>query len=182
MATEAEDCLVATDIAIADPSISDDEEATTRAASVSNVNLITRLRNMGCIFVKNLTGEPILVYTRSAPKRRLQSGGLRAGATAHGFQFALQFVMTELNSATTCSMVVDPPEPDAKRKSERVPVMGETFLSVRRFTKGDRNDPANWRWDCLDMLVRPGQKITIKGTAVPLQVLVGPGGGGAAKR
>ncbi|GLC38244.1 hypothetical protein PLESTB_000941500 [Pleodorina starrii] len=140
MATEADDCLVATDIAIADPSISDDDE------------------------------------------RRLQSGGLRAGAAAHGCEFALEFVMTELNSTTTCSMVVDPPEPDAKRKSERAPVMGETFISVRRFTKGDRNDPANWRWDCLDMLVRPGQKITIRGTAVPLQLLVMPAVGGAAIR
>ena len=145
-----------------------------RAATISSVGLMTRLRNLGCIFINNMTGKPILVYTRAAPKRRLRKGELRAGANISGFNVALGWVMAELNTSTTSAVVIDPPEPDAPRKSERVPVNVATYVSIRRYSPGDGKAPSSWSWDCLDVLVRAGQKITIRGTAVLLQDLLDP--------
>ncbi len=113
-----------------------------------------------------------MVYTRTAPIRVLESGGLRAGITAgSGVFFGVDFVVKELGSFRSCSLVVDPPQPGV-RKSERVRVLGDTYVSVRRFTEGVKAEHS--KFDCLDMLVRVGDKITIQGTAVPLAELIAP--------
>ncbi|GLC41102.1 hypothetical protein PLESTB_000942500 [Pleodorina starrii] len=159
-----------------DPSPSDEEEAFAKAASVSGVDLINRLKHLGCILIKNRTGGPIGVFTRTSPKRVLVSAELRLVLTLNGPEAAFKIVMGELNDPTTSFMPFDPPQPDAKRKSEAVNVNGDTYLSVCRYTgTEDRNDWSTWRWDCLDQLVRPGNKITIEGTAVQLPELLIPG-------
>ncbi|GLC38234.1 hypothetical protein PLESTB_000942400 [Pleodorina starrii] len=153
-----------------DPSPSDEEEAITKAASVSGVDLINRLQHLGCIFIKNRTGGPIGVFTRTSPKRVLVSANLVHGSEADAFKN----VKEELSNAATSFVVVNPP--DAKAKSQAVPVFGKTYLSVCRY-EGTENpkDLSAWRWYCLDQVVWPGDKITIEGTAVQLRELIGPG-------
>ncbi|GLC41099.1 hypothetical protein PLESTB_000942800 [Pleodorina starrii] len=177
----ADESLRVQGLAISDPSPSDEEEAITKAASVSGVDLINRLKHLGCIFIKNRTGGPIGVFTRTSPKRVLVSAELRLVLTLNGPEAAFKIVTEELRNTATSFMVVDPPQPDAKRKSQPVPVFGKTYLSVYRITgTQDPNDWSTWRWDCLDQLVRPGNKITIEGTAVQLRELIVPPGRMAA--